>query len=493
MKKLIKENYLIKNTLILIITNIIIKILSLLNRIIITRVLGQDGISLYVLILPTIMLLLTISSFSLNISVSRIVATNQKTNKYSHKEILKKAIIIGLYSCLITLIIFSLTIRFISIYLLKQIDTFIPLIISMTIIPLAMFNSVFRGFFNGLDNIKTSSISTLIEQISRMLISIILFIIFIDKGIVFSVSITIISMTVGELISLIYNLISLKKHKLITNNMSSSNLITKDLLNLSFSQTLTHLASNITLFIEPIIYNYALTLNNYSNDEIMYRYSEVSAYALPLLSMFSFISMSIGTVVLPIISKNKYNEKAKSLTATAIKLSFIPSIILSVLLFYYGDKYMFFLYNSTNGSIFVKEYSFIYMFFYVTPILNSILIAHNKERKVLKISIITNIIKTLLIFLLSFIKIITYKSLFIAIIISNSIQLISTFIYLYKLIKFKILFKDIFLLIIIFSSTFYIVYLLKHFNVNYIISSIITCIIYLYIIKKSNLARLNNK
>jgi len=70
---------------------------------------------------------------------------------------------------------------------------------------------------------------------------------------------------------------------------------------------------------------------------------------------------------------------------------------------------------------------------------------------------------------------------------------ILVFIYLYKLIKFKILFKDIFLLIIIFSSTFYIVYLLKHFNVNYIISSIITCIIYLYIIKKSNLARLNNK
>ena len=92
---------------------------------------------------------------------------------------------------------------------------------------------------------------------------------------------------------------------------------------------------------------------------------------------------------------------------------------------------MYFLYNKTTGSTFVKYSSFIYMFFYLIPIINSILISHNKEKTVLKISIGTNIIKIALIIALSFIKSITYKSLIYAIIISNIIYLIITFIYNY--------------------------------------------------------------
>lgn len=495
MIKEIKNNYLIKNTIILITTNILIKILSLVNRVIITRTLGTIGISLYVMILPTIMLLLTISGFSLNISVSRIVATNQKTKKYNLKRIIRNSCIIGLYSTLISLIIFSLTLKFISVNLLKQETAFIPLFVSMTIIPFATFNSIFRGIFNGLDNVKTSSFSTLLEQIARIGFSLVLFIIFYNEDIVFTVTITIVAMTLGEIASLIYNTISINKY-LKTNNNTNNNSNTelnKEIINLSLSQTLTHLVSNLSLFIEPIIYNYALSLSKFDNDEIMYRYSEINAYALPLLTMFTFISFSIGTVILPHISKNKYTQKAKSLTALAIKLSFIPSIILSILLYFYSDKYMYFLYSNTTGSTFVKYSAFIFMFFYLIPIINSILISHNKEKNILKISIITNIFKIILILVLSLINNITYKSLFYSIIISNSLYLIITYVYLYRLIKFQIKLKDIFTLLFIFISTYYVVYLFKYFNVNFIISSISSCIIYLLIIKLSNIARFNNK
>lgn len=500
MIKQIKNNFLIKNTIILISANILIKILSLVNRILITRSLGTNGISLYVMILPTIMLLLTISGFSLNISVSRIIATNQKTNKYPLITIIKKACLIGIYSTLISLIIFSLTLKFISVNLLKQENAFIPLLLSMTIIPFANLNSIFRGVFNGLDNVKTSSLSTLLEQIARIGFSVVLFVIFYDKDLIFTVSITIIAMTLGEIASVIYNVISIRKlfknnHiiKIITEDKTNTKELNKEIINLSLSQTLTHLATNISLFLEPICYNYALTLNNFTNDEIMYRYSEANAYALPLLTMFTFISFSIGTVILPQISKNKYSEKAKSLTALAIKLSFIPSIILSILLYFYSDKYMYFLYNKTTGSTFVKYSSFLYMFFYLIPIINSILISHNKEKSVLKISIGTNIIKIALIIILSFIKSITYKSLIYAIIISNIVYLFITFIYLYNILKFKIKLKDLITLILIFIATYYVVYLFKYYNVNFIISSILSFIIYLIIIKLSNIASFNNK
>ena len=42
----------VKNTIILIATSMIIRVLSLVNRIVLTRLLGEEGIALYVITLP---------------------------------------------------------------------------------------------------------------------------------------------------------------------------------------------------------------------------------------------------------------------------------------------------------------------------------------------------------------------------------------------------------------------------------------------------------
>ncbi|HPT89797.1 MAG TPA: oligosaccharide flippase family protein, partial [Bacilli bacterium] len=70
------RNLFIKNTFILIISSLIIKVLGLLNRILLTRLLGHEGISLYILSLPTIILFISLCGFSLNTAVSKIVAMN---------------------------------------------------------------------------------------------------------------------------------------------------------------------------------------------------------------------------------------------------------------------------------------------------------------------------------------------------------------------------------------------------------------------------------
>ena len=71
------KSRLIKNTFIVLITSLIIRLLSLFNRIILTRSLGEEGISLYSVILPTIMLFMSISCFSLNTAMIKVTATNK--------------------------------------------------------------------------------------------------------------------------------------------------------------------------------------------------------------------------------------------------------------------------------------------------------------------------------------------------------------------------------------------------------------------------------
>ena len=483
MIKKYKNNYLIKNTLILVITSLIIKALSLLNRIIITRLLGQDGISLYVLTLPTIMLLCSISGFSLNVTLSKITAENEKTNEYSRTQILKVGINLGLYATILTSIVFIFLLRFIVIYLLKQSNCYYPLLISLTMIPFSMLNGVYRGFYNGLDNIKTSSNSSLIEQISRMIFSSLLLIIFSKEGLVVSVSISILAMTIGEICSLIYNIIKVRNVLKINNNTQSIKKLEKKVFALSFSETLSHLVVNLSFFLEPIIYTFVLGKINISQEEIMYHYSEVNAYTLPLLTMFIFTSSCIATVIIPTISKNNYNEVSKALTEKALKVAIIPGIVLGIILFFYGDKYMYLLYKSTSGSYFVRNYSLIFILFYINPILLSVLQAHGKQKDILLISITCSVIKLLLILSLTFIKEIGYKSLFISVIIVNVLHTLIYYIYTKKLLKIKINIRELTKIILFFAVNFYIMYILKFIDLDFIVSSLIFSIIYLILTK----------
>ena len=484
MIKKYKANFLIKNTLILISSSLIIKALSLLNRIVITRLLGQDGISLYVLTLPTIMLLCSISGFSLNITLSKITAENEKTNEYTRKQILKVGIYLGLYATILTSIVFILLFKFIVLYLLKQSDCYYPLLISLTMIPFSMLNGVYRGFYNGLDNIKTSSNSALIEQIGRMIFSTLLLLIFSKKGLIVSVSISVFSMTIGEICSLLYNIFKVKKVLNKTcNNINPLKNLEKKIFTLSFSETLSHLVINLSFFLEPIIYTYVLGKINISQNEIMYHYSEVNAYALPLLTMFIFTSSCIATVIIPTISKNNYNNNSKVLTENALRFSLIPGILLGIILYFYGDKYMYFLYKSTSGSYFVRNYSLIFVLFYINPVLLSVLQAHGKQKNILIISICCCAIKLLLILSLTFIKEIGYKSLFYSVIIINIINTLIYYIYTKKLLKIKIQLRELVKMILFFGINFYIMYILKYLKLNFIISSLVFSLIYIVLVK----------
>ena len=75
-----KEKFLI-STIILIIGGAITKVLGMLIRIIMTRIVGTEGISLYMLIFPTFSLFMTLSQLGFPIAISKLVAEDKHNNK----------------------------------------------------------------------------------------------------------------------------------------------------------------------------------------------------------------------------------------------------------------------------------------------------------------------------------------------------------------------------------------------------------------------------
>lgn len=73
------DNKLIKNIFILLLSGLITKIIGMLGKIIYTRIAGINIVSLYTMLMPTFMLIITICQFSLPLSVSKLVAEDRKS------------------------------------------------------------------------------------------------------------------------------------------------------------------------------------------------------------------------------------------------------------------------------------------------------------------------------------------------------------------------------------------------------------------------------
>ncbi len=459
-----KKNILIKNALFILITSMLIRIIGLVNRIILTRTLGQQGISIYTIIMPTIMLFLSLGVFSINTAMTKVVAKNPGI------KTIKKGLTIAIIASTISSIILLVIARYLTLYWLKQPAGYFPIIISIPLIYLTAISSVLRGYYNGIQKMSITSIANLIEQIARIAFTIAIFQIYNQRSLVFLVTLSVLAMSIGEVFSILFTISRLKKYK--TNDNSSTS---RDLLNIAIPTTASQMISGVTFFLEPIIYTFSLTLLGIDNNLILTSYSEITAYALPLITLFSFISITIATVIMPNIASAS-PKQIKVYIEKILFLTSIPALIISILMYNYANEYTFLLYKTTIGASYVKKYALIFLVFYFISPLTAIMQATDKSKKLFIFSTIIHIIKLILIFALPFI---TTHALILSYLVTYYLYFIIIIICLKKSYKFEWQYKKFFTLILIGACMFFLGKILIASNINYLLSSIIICLTYL--------------
>jgi len=488
------ENKIVKNTIILIISSMIIRILSLANRIILTRLLGNDGISLYVITLPSLSLFMSIAGFSLNIATSKVIAENSVTKKYSEKKILTGAVIIGLIAAAATIIILLIILKPLVYSGLKQENALYPILACVFFLPLIALNNVYRGYFNGKNRINISAYATVIEQISRIIVSIVLLYVFLPYGLIVAVSMAILAMGIGEIISLGYVLIMIKKDK--PQAITNANQPTKALLKITVPTTASRLVGNFTFFLEPIIYTAALSLIGLSSKDILYRYSAITAYAIPLITLCSFVSTSIATAVIPNISRSYAAgniDQVNYYIKKSCLLSIVPGILVSVLITTYARDYMMLVYRTEIGADYVEKIGAFFILFYLLAPLGAIMQAVGRAKTLFRYSLITNIIKLALIFGLTFIPWISFDSLLIAMLINTFMATALLYFYLKNTFKFKFYFGEIFNIVLLIVLTVLSLHILKAGISNYLLNTVILSFLFWGYTRLLKIASLRNK
>lgn len=428
-----QKNLFFKSTVILIISGFFTKMFGFIIRIVYTRIIGEYGISLYSLVMPTYSLLLTISTLAIPISISKVVSENKNR---SIRILTSAATLILIINFLLILVIF-LTKDFISTNLLKEPLTSPLLLACALTLPFVSISSVLKGYFAGKQNMVPHATSNIIEQIIRLLIISLALPILMKKSSLHAVMGLILLTILSEISSIIVFFFFIPKKINLKTNITPTIQDTKNILNISIPTVSGRIIGNIGYFFEPIILTNLLLATGYSQTYILREYGAYNAYALSLLTMPAFFIASLSTSLLPEVSKYyKENNKAmvKRRINQSLTFSLLIGILFSFLIFIFRDSLLFTLYKTTNGSDYIKVLAPFFVLFYIEGVLTSSLQAMDSAKTCMNITLFGVILKLIVMSLLALLHTGIY-SLVISEIINILFVVLLNFIYLKKKIR----------------------------------------------------------
>lgn len=478
------------------IVGMIVKLLGLFNRMLISRLLTDEGVGIYQMVMPTYLLLITLAQLGFPVAISKLISENNINQKHQNRAIVLNAVKISIINSAILIIILLLTAKFLSIHLLNDKRTYLPLLALIIFIPLVSFTSILRGYLQGYSNMSIPSYSQLVEQIIRIISCVVLIILLLPISVEMAVVGVVISLSIGELSSLIYMLYKIKNKRpwstflFHRNKETIDDNLTKDILSISIPTTGSRLIGSIAHFFEPIIFSLALVSIGYSNLEVTTTYGQITGYTMNLLLVPSFFSFALSQPLIPTISEayaQRNQVRISHYFNLSVFLSFIIGLLFTVIVSLYPKELMKLFFNTTEGTRFLTYMAPLFLIYYFQQPITSTLHAINKTKHAVMSTLIGSFIKLSLIYILTSRTAINVHGLTIAIIVSIYFVTLYDYYLLCKNIKVNYNLRTIIHCILLGAFTIILGLLFKKVNLPVYLSILLLSLTYIGILQALNI------
>ena len=208
-----KKQSLVKASVILGIAGIMTRFLGLFFRWPLIMLIGDEGIGYYQMSYPLYMFYVAMAS-GIPVAISKMISERNAVNDINGSfEVMKEsAILMAMIGTCTTLFLFFLAKPIIS--FLKWDSKAYYSLIGISFAPIIIsFMTIFRGFFQGFQNMTPSAISQIIEQMGRIIFGVGLAIFLLPRGIEFSAGGAAFGATAGAVLGSSYLYSQYKKVK----------------------------------------------------------------------------------------------------------------------------------------------------------------------------------------------------------------------------------------------------------------------------------------
>lgn len=399
------KNKFISSTIILILGGFLTKFLGFIIKIIYSRIILEDGVSLYSIVMPTYSLLITIATMAMPMAISKIVAEGKKR---SIKVLTNSTAIMIFINALLMSVMFSIS-KYIAYDLLKTKEAYVLLLACTVTLPFISISSIIKGYFFGKQRMTPYVISNVLEQVIRLILIVLFLPLFMKKGTLFGVSALILLNIISEISSIIIFMFFMPKQVVIKKEDIKPDIATiKEILQVSLPTVSSRFIGNVGFFFEPIILTNILLSRGYSNDYILKEYGAYNTYTIGVLTLPNFFVGAISSALVPEISKfqeQKNYHMVKRRFKQALFFSFILGVFFSTLIYIFRKPLLWYLYHTTSGLEYIKVLAPIFVLFYLETPMISTLQGLGEAKYTMKITFWGVLLKNLVLAVFSFLKI----------------------------------------------------------------------------------------
>ncbi|MFJ7725013.1 polysaccharide biosynthesis protein [Neobacillus sp. NPDC097160] len=343
--------------------------IEVLVNMILARELGSHGLGLYMSILPTIFLIVLLSSFELPVSISKFIA--EKEERY-HRNILYHALTITIVFTSILFLVAAAVIPYIPVF-----NTYHPYVrwLVMILIPVIAFTSVARGYFMGLQQMGKIAVSNFLRKIIQLGVLFVLFRFFAfnaESSLLIAIG-TLIGSEIVVFLYLVYMFI-IQFQQLKRQPFSNINkkIVRKNLMAVSIPTTGLRLFSAFTGAIQPFIIKAALVHSGMTDTLATEQFGMLMGVAVSIGFFPAFIAHSLMIVLIPAVSKTHSQKDFPTLQKMlqqVMKLTLLYGIAAVTIFYLFAPQLTSLFFKSATSAVFLQLlWPFFLFHFFIMPL-----------------------------------------------------------------------------------------------------------------------------
>jgi len=355
----------LKGTLILAAAGIVVKIIGSLNWIILSRVLGGEGIGIYQMAFPLYLLALSVSSAGIPVAISIITAEKVALRDYRGAN---RAFGLSFAMLTLTGIALSLLLYFgagwlIGHQIIRDPRAYYSLIALSPAIFLVTILSSFRGYLQGWQIMTPTAVSQIVEQLFRVGGMLVRASLLLPKGVAFAAGGASLGAGVGAAVALVvlaYYYFRLKwdsrrqlpAETAIIHRESGQAIIrriAKLALPVSLSSIMLPLVANLDLLVVPL----RLEDAGFTVGQATELFGYLTGMAVPLVNLATILTAALATSLVPAISHSHSRGERQDVyfrTAGAMRLANIATIPFGVMLWLLAGPVVSVIYNTPEAA-----------------------------------------------------------------------------------------------------------------------------------------------
>lgn len=407
----------IQGTLILLAAGIINRMLGFIPRIALPRIIGAEGVGLYQLAYPFFLVLVTVITGGIPLAVAKLVAQAEGEGRPDRSRlVLRTGLALSFGLGLLFTVLGAVSASWISRFVLTDSRVYYTLVGMSPMIAIVSVSAVYRGYFQGKQNMIPSALSSVLESLLRIGFMLWFAWLLLPRGVDYAAAGAMLGVMVGELGGMAallwqYHRVSARENAEAAPSVQEPGTagkaqapLLRRLLGIAVPVTGGRLVGSFSYLLESVITARSLALAGIAAAAATAQYGALQGMVIPLLLLPGALTSSLAVSLVPSLSEAAARRDYATIHKRmhqALRLALVTGAPFAVLMYILAVPLCSLLYGAAEVAPMLRIMAPFALFLYVQAPLQAALQSMDRPGRALVNTLIGALVKIALILMLA--------------------------------------------------------------------------------------------